>query len=251
MSTLSQSSEYDFETGLVKIRVRGVLDLLGASDLRSTTLKWMAEHPHAVIIDLTKVTIYDGMPLLVLSTLAGRHDIAPIVVFAEPHGADNALVRNLLCLRKIEVFTGETAAVEAAMATTSNRRLHLHLEANSAAPATARALVREACASWELGGLCADAELIVSELVTNAVRHAHTDVEVTLAVGEYYLHIHVRDRDCRVPRISMDNSTSPEHSRGMKLVDGLVSGWGTTVKPFGKSVWATVRIKRRHPAPSF
>ncbi|HEX6683199.1 MAG TPA: ATP-binding protein [Candidatus Limnocylindrales bacterium] len=204
----------------------------------------MAEHALAVIIDLTAVTVVDEIPLLVLPTLARNHDVTPIVVFARPGGLDTALIRSRLS-RHISVFTEEAAAIAAAKARNSSRRLHVHLEAESAAPATARALVRRGCTRWGLSELCPNAELIISELVTNSVRHARSDVEVTLAVGEYYMHIHVRDRDHRIPRIYSRNSTSPEHSRGMRLVDGFASGWGTTTGPFGKSVWATLRIKRR------
>lgn len=95
---------------------------------------------------------------------------------------------------------------------------------------------------WGLPHLKGIAELIVSELVTNAVRHAGSDLEVTVALSDQYLHLFVRDRDLRIPRIFTADSPDPDHSRGMKLVDGLASAWGTTLRPYGKSVWATLDI---------
>jgi two-component sensor histidine kinase len=121
---------------------------------------------------------------------------------------------------------------------------------DASAPVRARMLVQEACRRWGLPALIDPAQLIVSELVSNSVRHAQTDLELTIALGDHYLHLHVRDRDQQVPRIVTADSADPEHSRGMKLVDGLAAGWGTTLRPYGKLVWATLRIKQRNRTPS-
>jgi len=103
---------------------------------------------------------------------------------------------------------------------------------------------------WKLPQLSGVAQLIISELVTNAIRHAGGDIEVTVALGEYYLHLYVRDRDRHIPRLFSADSIEPEYSRGMKLVDGLAAGWGTTPRPYGKSVWATLRLTAGPAPPS-
>lgn len=242
MGTLSQSVEYDFETGLVKIRARGGLSILGASALRTMTLKWLAEHPLCVIIDLTKIELRDEVPLLVLPALAGRSDAAPILVVADPLTPTGRVIDRSLSHR-LGVFKDEASAIAAASSESgSRRRLHLHMLRDVSAPARARELVGQACKMWGLSQLAAAAQLIVSELVTNAIKHARTDLEVTVALGEQYLHILVRDRDPRIPRIFTADSPHPDHSRGMKLVDGLASEWGTTLRPYGKSVWATLKV---------
>jgi len=242
MGTLSQSVEYDFETGLVTIRARGDLDILGASALRTTTLKWLAEHPLCVIIDLSEIELQDETPLLVLPTMARRTD-APIFVVVDSLTRTGHMVDQCLSHR-LGVFKDKASAVAAAASCDdgSRRRLHLHLPGEITAPARARELVGQACKRWGLSGLADVAQLIISELVTNAIRHTRSDLEVTVALSDQYLHLLVRDRDPRIPRIFTSDSPDPDHSRGMKLVDGLASAWGTTLRPYGKSVWATLNV---------
>lgn len=250
MGTLSQSVEYDFETGLVTIRARGDLDILGASSLRTTALKWLAEHPLCVIVDLTHINISDRIPLLVLPALARRKDAAPIFVIIDQLTRAGRVIDECLHNR-IDVFGDEVSAVSAALhGGLTSGRLHLHMWGEPTAPGRARELVELACQRWGLPHLSSAAQVIISELVTNAILHARSDLEVTVALGEHYLHLHVRDRDRRIPRLFTANSSSPEHSRGMKLVDRLASGWGTTLRPYGKSVWATLKLPPRDPAPS-
>src|SRR5688572_17653568 len=123
MGTLSQSVEYDFETGLVTIRARGDLSILGASALRTTTLKWLAEHPLCVIIDLTKIELRDEVPLLVLPGLARRGDTAPILVVADPLTPAGRVIDRSLS-HDLGVFKDEASAVAAASSQSgSGRRL--------------------------------------------------------------------------------------------------------------------------------
>lgn len=242
MGTLSQSVEYDFETGLVTIRARGDLSILDASTLRTMTLKWLAEHPLCVIIDLTGIELRDEVPVLVLPALARRRDAAPIFVVADPLTSAGRVIDRALGGR-LAVFKDEASAVEAASGqSVSRRRLHLHMPREVGAPARARELVGQACKMWGLPQLAGAAQVIISELVTNAVKHARTDMVATVALVEQHLHLQVRDRDPRIPRIFTADSPHPDHSRGMKLVDGLASGWGTTLRPYGKSVWATLKL---------
>lgn len=243
VGTLSQSAEYDFETGLVTIRARGDLDALGASALRTTTLKWLSEHPLCIIVDLTGIELRDDVPLLVLPTLARRADAAPIYLVVDRHTRSGRVIEDSL-RHRLPLFSDEESAIATATAGGNgrSRRLHLHMWGEAGAPARARQLVERACEMWRLPQLCDVAKLIISELVTNAIRHAGGDLEVTVALGERYLHMHVRDRDRRIPRIYTTDSFEPGHSRGMKLVDGLASGWGTALRPYGKSVWATLSL---------
>jgi hypothetical protein len=242
MSTLSQSVEYDFETGLAKIRARGELDILGASSLRAATLKWLTDEPLAVIIDLTRVIVTDRVPLLVLPTLARRTDGPPVLFLLRPGSVSGESIRDYLA-RKIPLCESEPTAVELARRGASSSRLRIHLGCDASAPQQARALVAKACADWGLQHLLPAAMLIISELVTNSVQHSRSDLEVTVSHGGYYLHLNVRDRSHRLPRLYSFDSPLPEHSRGMKLVDGLASSWGTRLRPYGKCVWATLPIK--------
>ncbi|MFE1845356.1 ATP-binding protein, partial [Streptomyces sp. NPDC059515] len=122
------------------------------------------------------------------------------------------------------------------------------------APGSARAVVRAALAEWTglalpgtehlTGRAGDDAELIASELVTNAVVHAGTDLRLTcrLEEGTGALIVEVRDRHpSRAPR-GDEPETAPHHTleygRGLRLVAALCDAWGVTYRPGEKTVWA-------------
>ncbi len=246
MTALANTTDYDFGTGLIHLAFHGDLDSLGASHLRSAVLKALCDHPVAAVVDLNQVTVVDELGLLVLLNLMRRHDDIPILVCADSRTPTGQAVRETM--RGVTVFDSDRAAVEAVDdGPASKRRAHVHLTSDSSAPVVARRLVTKVCQVWGLQHLTPIAELIVSELVTNVVRHSGSDMEVTVAVGQSYLHLYVRDRTKRLPALSSFDSMRAEHSRGLKLVDRLASGWGTTITPYGKAVWATVRLK---PTPA-
>lgn len=113
------------------------------------------------------------------------------------------------------------------------------------APGSARGLVRAALA--EVPGVSArladDAMAVVSELVTNAVVHAGTDVEVDWRLEETGAFVvEVRDRHpSRAPRDPLGGEVphdAAEHGRGLRLVATLAESWGVTYRKGAKTVWA-------------
>lgn len=85
-----------------------------------------------------------------------------------------------------------------------------------------------------------DARLVVSELATNAIRHAGTAFTVTVACRGDDVTIHVRDGSALEPVMGLRSATSL-HGRGLLLVHALSAAWGvTTDDDGGKSVWATL-----------
>lgn len=80
------------------------------------------------------------------------------------------------------------------------------------------------------------AELLVSELVTNAILHAHTVIEVTVRQAGDIVRVGVADsspRTLRKRQHSVDSGTG----RGLWLVDRLATRWGVEPTPAGKVVW--------------
>jgi PAS domain S-box-containing protein len=111
-----------------------------------------------------------------------------------------------------------------------------HLPATPASARAARRLVTGALAEWGREDLAETAELLVAEVVTNAVFHAGTDIEVRALTDESGVRIEVHDGSEVIP--------SPRHydddavtGRGLALVEGLASAWGIQPTRTGKVVW--------------
>jgi anti-sigma regulatory factor (Ser/Thr protein kinase) len=109
----------------------------------------------------------------------------------------------------------------------------------------ARLFVRNLCQEWGAQAVCDVAELLSSELVTNAVVHARTSVELEAAYDEASvpkeLRIDVYDRSPeeldRSPRPPVDGA---EGGRGLAIVARLASRWGVDSCSPGKRVWFTL-----------
>ncbi|MGK5529926.1 SpoIIE family protein phosphatase [Streptomyces sp. URMC 129] len=99
----------------------------------------------------------------------------------------------------------------------------------------ARQAVTGTLRDWGLNALTETARLLVSELVTNAVRHAHGPVEVRMALGCSLL-IEVTDPIPDPPRERVPGPDD-EGGRGLPLVARESRSWGTRRRPVGKTVW--------------
>ncbi len=86
--------------------------------------------------------------------------------------------------------------------------------------------------------LVEDAELVTSELVTNAVMHAGTPVHVAVVVDDAGVTLEVHDRNAAPPRLGAAASPGARAGRGLGLVDALSSDWGFARGRGGKVVWA-------------
>ncbi|MER6224158.1 SpoIIE family protein phosphatase [Streptomyces sp900105755] len=108
----------------------------------------------------------------------------------------------------------------------------------------ARAVVREQLHDWGLARLADPAELMVSELVTNAVRHSHSrPVQLRLIRGETLL-CEVDDDDHTLPTL-LGVDTAAETGRGLRVVSTLAREWGTSRTAAGKTVWFELTAPRR------
>jgi anti-sigma regulatory factor (Ser/Thr protein kinase) len=107
------------------------------------------------------------------------------------------------------------------------------------APADARRMVRHALVHWGLGDLVPDVSLLVSELVTNVVRHARTPATIMLCVADGVLEVAVGDRAGQLPvrGASGELGTAREGGRGLQLVDRIADEWGVSREGAAKHVW--------------
>lgn len=128
------------------------------------------------------------------------------------------------------------------------------LPGSATSPSVARAWAAQLCRSHGFEEIAPSAELIVSELVTNAVVHARSDVVVTMTVlpdpaGTSQLRVAVRDIDSRLPRWEQVGDDALG-GRGLELVRSLSHDCGVEIDDLGKTVWAAFHLVGEEADPS-
>lgn len=109
------------------------------------------------------------------------------------------------------------------------------LEPENATPSRARRLARSALARWGLEDMTDAVELLVSEVVTNAVRYASRPITLRLLRTDV-LRCEVGDDVPQLPRLRQARATD-EGGRGLYLVNKMARRWGATRLSTGKVVW--------------
>lgn len=105
-----------------------------------------------------------------------------------------------------------------------------------ASAASAREFVETTLGSWGCAVVVDAARLLTSELVTNAVLHARTDLEIVLALTRTGVRVEVHDGSTVTPvRRHYDDDAMT--GRGLALLDQVAPRWGMDRRADGKSVW--------------
>jgi PAS domain S-box-containing protein len=113
------------------------------------------------------------------------------------------------------------------------------LELRPESVAAARRFVARALAEWDCAELVEDACLLASEMVTNAVRHSRTPVELRMSLTSTEVTVETVDDNCNPPQ-QREAEETEECGRGLSLVDALAHEWGSCVGATGKTVWFTL-----------
>jgi anti-sigma regulatory factor (Ser/Thr protein kinase) len=142
----------------------------------------------------------------------GRHANPHADPHADPHDAAEVLV-----LRR------DTSAIGAA-----RRWVSAKLAARAVAPQR-----------------CEDALLVVSELVTNALRHGDGKIEARVSVDRAGVALFVSDDGRDLPAVRRGD-VSASGGLGLQIVDRLASRWGVTPRADGKTVWVVLADSSPH-----
>ncbi|MER7846524.1 ATP-binding protein [Kitasatospora sp. NPDC096077] len=121
-----------------------------------------------------------------------------------------------------------------------HRRLHLTLEpADLVAVGSVRQRLRTALSHWGVPELSDTAELLSSELVTNALLHTSKGAVFDAVLGtDSRLRIEVQDGASRLPGRRRDPDAEYATSgRGLLLVEALADSWGVQLRGDGKVTW--------------
>ena len=116
----------------------------------------------------------------------------------------------------------------------------IDLARDPAAVGVARRFVDHTLRGWELDFICADAQLIASELCANAVVHARTAFRITLRSNGFgFLRMEVLDQNRAMPS-ALPWREDATGGRGLALIDALATCWGADPYEDGKVVWAEI-----------
>ncbi|GAA0742866.1 ATP-binding protein [Dactylosporangium roseum] len=226
------------------VRLGGVLDVDTCPSLRSAVIACLAAEPSVIVLDVADLRHRDDVALTVLPALAQHAAAWPgsaVTLAAAPPSLASALDR-MAVARLVPLFPTTDAALAHRPDSSAPHRLRATLQPMVDATAAARHLVGRACRLWGVSRIGDLAELVVTELVSNVVRHARTEMEVCVGLRRRLLHISVRDHSSALPRPGATNDSLREDGRGLLVISALTAAWGYTPVPDGKVVWATLRI---------
>ncbi len=107
----------------------------------------------------------------------------------------------------------------------------------------ARARTAAILRRWRVpAAVIGDAQLAVSELVSNAVVHGRDPLDVRLTLMRESLHISVHDGNPLPPRVRTPSPGDPSGGRGLRIVAAVSRQWGCALTPHGKNVWCSLRL---------
>jgi hypothetical protein len=234
---------------VVVLQVAGPLsDAVEGLDLATRCA--LAQDPRGVVCDLSQaVEVGESGALRGIAT-AGRHvrdwPGVPVAVggLAPRYGAR---LRRMPLGDHLVVTDSLPAALTRVMQmscpTVDSRRLAPH----PTAPRAARDFVSRTLLDWGLGHRIPAACLLASELVSNAVLHAQTHLELTVAEHRASLRLAVRDHSRDMPLAG--HGRGEARGRGLTLIEGLSSAWGILpAADGGKVVWAALDASPRRSA---
>jgi anti-sigma regulatory factor (Ser/Thr protein kinase) len=147
-----------------------------------------------------------------------------------------------ICDALVSALVPEEAGDDAALLVARTRALPAgrvaswELPPDPAAVAGARAAAADQLADWGLEELTFATEVLVSELVTNAIRHARPPLQLRLIL-DTTLSCEVSDASTTAPHLRRAGRYD-EDGRGLMLVARLADRWGTRYTPAGKTIWA-------------
>jgi anti-anti-sigma factor len=236
------------QQGCVVLTMAGRLDLAAVPEVQRAILKQLAEHPPAIICDLAQVEAIDPLCAEVFTSI--QHPAlgwpgTALVLCGTRRAVADTLVRGGVA-RRLAMHPSLEQALRYARARPPRLQERLALGPVPTAVRASRAFVREVCDRWGLQELAEPAALLASELVTTAVVHARTALELRVKLRGPRLHVDVRDQDPNLVRL-LAAKEGGDRGRGLAIVDQVASAWGVRQrKAGGKTVWFTLDLPTQH-----
>lgn len=196
--------------------------------------------PHALLVALT-----DGLVETRTDDLSvGLRRLGRALVAHRAGGAEE--VADALLAARSPSSSDDVALLVARLtgAADTARRSTRRMPPTSASVFLARRSTRQVLQEWEVdAGVVDTAELLVSELASNAARQSEEPIDVVLSLEAAFLRIEVGDSSHRMPVLPADEvDLDATSGRGLVLVEALATRWGVHSDGLGKRVWAEVDL---------
>ncbi len=243
------------DLSVIEIVVRGRWGRDLRQKVYTSIHKSLAEHPAAIIFDLYALQDIDSdsasMWLAASQAAAALHPAAEIVLCLPPTRRLVFKLRGLGSARFLSLFgtmDQARAAVDRRLPLTDRVQLG-QLPPHDSSVDAARNLIALACRAWDLSQHAARAQAVMTDLISDSVEHAHTDMTVIACRRNIDLYLAVRDFESRLPPVRQQGDSDPGgpavHRLPVVRADTFVYGAMPTAD--GKTVWAILRIGA--PAP--
>jgi LuxR family transcriptional regulator, maltose regulon positive regulatory protein len=236
---IQQSSQQ----GCVVLTLAGRLDLAAAPQVQRAILKQLAEHPPAIVCDLGQVEAIDPLCAGVFTSIRhpalGWPGTALVLCGTHPTVAEVLLRQG--AARRLTMYPSLDQALANARARPPRLRERLPLGPVPTAIGAGRAFARVVCDRWGLQGLAEPAALLASELVTNAVVHARTALELRVELRGPRLQVAVQDQDPNLAGL-LAAKDGTGRGLGLLIVGRVATAWGVRQVGTGKIVWCTLDL---------
>ncbi|WIM97222.1 ATP-binding protein [Actinoplanes oblitus] len=235
------------DTGVTEVSVHGSWDPQVRTAMAQTLRMCVAETPRLLLIDVARLSDPAGESLTTwqIAHQYARERTPPVdVVMCAP----TPRLRHRLS----GTAGGVTIAVSLDAARAAGPRQPIWpqrrtrpLPADPASVRLARGMVRDLCDGLRLPRLRYPAQLIISELATNAVEHVRAAFGVAVTLRGDVLHLAVQDQARQLPRPAarpLRGQRPMRRGAGLWVVDAAATAWGAVHCGGGKIVWATLAI---------
>jgi hypothetical protein len=241
----------DIDGAVIVMAPHGDWDWRLFLDLYTGVHRYLAEHPRALIVDLHDLTdpTTASAPLWFTARRSGAAMRPPVEVALclLPKTPLAVRLHRLGAKRFLPIYdTVPQARTAVASGLPLTDQLQQRLPPEPTSAKQARRMVADACRAWHLAHLQDPAQLVISELASNSIQHAGTDLLVTVSRRGLGLYLAVRDGSPALPRLppsAVAGAPLSEGGRGLRIVQHAAAAWGAlpTHDHDGKVVWAALR----------
>jgi anti-sigma regulatory factor (Ser/Thr protein kinase) len=232
----------------------GVVVVVGRHRLASDVVSELMDHlasadVRIVACDLNQMAVPPGPLGQVFAPVASYLAAWPgiVLVVCVPEVLQHAQVLPSTIEQRLLVHRSLEAGVrEARQLTEPLEQSQTHLAPVPAAAAKARDFATGALRDWHMADLSWPVRLVTSELVTNALQHSASVVDLTVSHVNTRVRIAVRDHGGgapAIPHIPEAEAAAQPSGRGLQLIQAVTRAWGVfPTRVSGKTVWALLDV---------